>query len=271
MRELVEGALPQLDLGPTPELRWVKPTTLSVDDTYQRNLTRKSRKLISKLILNFSWSKMKPPIVVDTNGILHCIDGQHTAIAAATLQIPQIPIFVVSAQSQKERAGAFVAHNRDRLVLSPLDLYRAKQAQGDKDALDTAEACRRAGVHIKIINQTTARIDVGDTMAVATVQRLVKRQGLDKAVAVLEALVKGGRAPISASEIDAVEAAMCMIRPQTTVPEMSRVIQVISDHGVIEAKMEAAIESKPHKHMLFEKYMKILEKQTGVSRALAAS
>jgi hypothetical protein len=87
---------------------------------------------------------------------------------------------------------------------------------------------------------------------------------------VLEALVKGGRAPIGASEIDATEAAMLLVRPATTVDEMAATIRAVSDHGVMEAKMDAAHQGKPHKHALFNRYIAILEKQTGVVRAIAS-
>jgi hypothetical protein len=112
--------------------------------------------------------------------------------------------------------------------------------------------------------------NIGDTMAVATIQRLVKRRGRDKAKSVMDALVKGGRAPIVAAEIDAVEAIMMMVRPETTVDEMAKVLQVGSDMLMLKAKMQAASDEKPHKHVLFNMYMDLLEKQTGVVRAVAS-
>lgn len=269
MRELMPGVIPVPELGQAPELRWVAPASLLVDETYQRDLGESSRRLIRKLIKEFAWRKMKPPIVVETESGLHCIDGQHTAIAAATIGIPQIPVFVVGAVTLLERADSFVAHNKDRIAMTPLDIYRARLAAGDPDAHDVKNACERAGVTLKIINQQS-RVDIGDCMSVGKVQGLVKRQGPKKARMVLEALVKGGRAPIGAAEIDATEAAMLLVRPATTVEEMATAITAVGDHGVVEAKMEAALDGKPHKHMLFHAYMKVLEKQTGVPRALAS-
>lgn len=267
MYDLIEGDLPELDLGQSPELRWVPPQSLLVDEAYQRDLTPRSKRLIKSLVRNFAWRKMKPPIVVDTASGLHCVDGQHTAIAAATRKIPTIPVFVVGAATMMERADSFVAHNRDRITMTPMDIYRAKIASGDPDALDVVRVCERAGVSLKLFNPNS-RIDIGDSMSVGTIQRLVKRQGVQKARMVLEALVKGGRAPIGAAEIDATEAAMLLVRPATTIDEMASTIRAVSDHGVIEAKMHAAGDGKPHKHALFTAYMKVLERQTGVQRAL---
>src|SRR4051812_38737643 len=82
-----------------PMLQWVKPTELYVDETYQRDLSRKSLSLIKKLAKEFDWSHFKPPIVVQAGREQHIIDGQHTAIAAATVGVPTIPIFVVHAEA----------------------------------------------------------------------------------------------------------------------------------------------------------------------------
>lgn len=268
MPSLIDGKV-SVDFGQRPELQWIDPASLLVDEAYQRNLSKRSLNVIKVVIKNFAWRKMKPPIVVSTEGKLHCVDGQHTAIAAATLNLVEIPVFVVGAASLAERADAFVAHNRDRVAMTPMDVFRARLAAMDADALDVESVCRRAGVSLKLINPTS-KIMVGDSASVGTIQRLVKRQGVIKARMVLEALVVGGRAPIGSAEIHAVEAAMVLVRPATTIPEMAAAIRSLSDHGVIEAKMLAATEGKPHKHLLFEAYMNVLEKQTGVPRALAS-
>lgn len=269
MRELLVDKEPESDLGQKPELRWIAPTDILVDASYQRDLTDRSRHLIRRAALEFAWRKMKPPICVDTEDGLHCVDGQHTAIAAATRGLEAIPVFVVGGTTVQERADSFVAHNRNRIVMTSMDVFRAKCAAMDPDALDVANVCRRAGVNLKIGNQQ-ARVDIGDCAAIGKISGLVKRQGVQKARMVLEALVQGGRAPIGAAEIDATEAAMLLVRPQTTTEEMTRVIRALSDHGVIEAKAIAASDGKPHKHVLFEKYIELLEKQTGVHRVAAA-
>lgn len=249
-----------VDLGARPELRWVAPSSLLVDEAYQRGLGRRSLRLIKELVHSFAWRKMKPPIVVEVEGGLHVVDGQHTAIAAATLQVPEIPVFVVEAATVQERAEAFVGHNRDRIVMAPLDVYRAKVAAGDPDAVDVEAVCRRAGVRLRQINQN-AKILAGDTMAVGTVERLVKRRGVIRARMVLEAFVKAERGPISAPEIDAVEAIMVVGRPSLSPELMARAIHALGDHGVIRSKMLAASERCPQKHVLYRMYMELLEKQ----------
>lgn len=77
------------------------------------------------------------------------IDGQHTAIAAASHpDIALIPVMVVEAVDQAERAGAFIGHNRDRLNITPMQMHYAAVAAGDEDALTVEQVCARAGVKI---------------------------------------------------------------------------------------------------------------------------
>lgn len=256
-----EGIAPApVDLGQRPELRWVAPTSLLVDEGYQRDLGKRSYGLIRAMMQNFAWRKMKPPIVVEVGSGLHCVDGQHTAIAAASIKVPQIPVFVVGAASLGERADSFVAHNRDRIVMQPLDIYRARIAAGDEEAVDCANVCQRAGVRIRQI-QPGGKIMVGDTGAVGTIQRLVRRRGVQKSRMLLEAFVVGGRGPITPAEIDAAEALMIVLRPTTTTEQLARVVRALGDRGVMEAKMKAMAEQKPQKHVLLATYAAMLDKQ----------
>jgi hypothetical protein len=254
------------DLGKRPELRWVKPTTLLVDDNYQRDLGKRSYSLIRGMMQNFAWRKMKPPIVVEVAGGLHCVDGQHTAIAAASLGIEEIPVFIVGGETLSERADSFVAHNRDRIVMAPLDVYRAKIAAGDPDALDCARVCRLAGVRIRQI-QPAGRNLVGDTGAVGTIQRLVKRRGVSKSRELLSAFVLAGRGPITPAEIDAAEALMMVSRPTATAEQLAKIVKAIGDHGVVEARMRSMTEKKPHKFILLQSYIAVFDRQNGHARA----
>jgi hypothetical protein len=249
-----------VDLGQRPELRWVSPTSLLVDEGYQRDLGKRSYALIKGIMKSFAWRKMKPPIVVEVAGGLHCVDGQHTAIAAASINVLEIPVFVVGAASIGERADSFVAHNRDRVVMQPLDIYRARVASGDPDAVDCANVCQRAGVRLRQIGPGS-KIMVGDTGAVGTIQRMVARRGVQKSRMILQAFVIGGRGPITPAEIDAAEALMLVLRPATTMEQLARVIRAIGDRGVIESKMKAMAEQKPQKHVLLATYAAMLDKQ----------
>lgn len=78
---LPEGMIRQQDLGKKPELIWVAPTALLVDETYQRDLSKRSISLLKKVVENFRWNRMKPPIVVRAGG----------AFTSSTGNIPRSP------------------------------------------------------------------------------------------------------------------------------------------------------------------------------------
>lgn len=130
------------------EFRMVNPRDLYVDSKYQRDLTKKSYNLISRIIRKWDWKKFKPPIVsVDENGVLCVIDGQHTSIGAATNKnISEIPVFVVPMGSQIERAQSFVGHNTERLAVSGISKFRARLEACDDDAVGVDLALRNSGV-----------------------------------------------------------------------------------------------------------------------------
>ena len=68
-----------------PDVRWVDPRSLLIEGDYQRDLSRKSVDLIRRMATGWDWAAMKPPICAETaDGALVIIDGQHTAIGAAS-------------------------------------------------------------------------------------------------------------------------------------------------------------------------------------------
>src|SRR5690348_4235835 len=104
---------PSMAATSDPNFEWVEPKTLLVEDKYQRQLSKESITLIRRIISGWDWAKFKPPIVAPTNDGLEVIDGQHTAIAAASHPgIERIPVMVIDAAAMEDRARAFVAHNR---------------------------------------------------------------------------------------------------------------------------------------------------------------
>lgn len=235
----LNGLKPAEVCGPLPELMWLPPTSLLVDGTYQRDLSDRSMRLVRRMIECFAWSRMKPPIVVKSGpATFHIVDGQHTAIVAASLSIAQIPVYVVTADDMVERAQAFVGHNRDRVMVSQFDIYRALLAAGDPDAQDVDNVCRRAGVRIRQISPSSA-IAEGDTAAINTVRALVKRRGVIGARKVLQCLVKAMRAPISAAEMHAAEEVICIARPTVDLEALSAVIRIEGSDGLAKAHARA--------------------------------
>lgn len=245
-------------LGERPSLIWVKPTDLYVDGTYQRDLSRRSFKLIAKMVEEFAWDRMKPPIVVEEDGKRHVIDGQHTAIAAATLFVPEIPVFVVQAAGIDRRARAFVGHNTDRITVHPMDIYRALVTSGDEDAVTVQQVCKRAGVRLRHVTANTA-IAEGDCAAVGTVRQVVKARGAMRSRQILEVLVKAKRAPITASEIKAVEYVLCVATPDIDLDRLSRIIRIDGDAGLMAAQSHNKLTKLPVWKALIERWRRSLK------------
>lgn len=203
------GAEPDAAAGASPEFRWAAPTELLVDEAYQRGLSRGSIELIRKIVNGWDWNRFKPPVVAETAEGLEVIDGQHTAIAAATHPaIEKIPVMVVLAESLADRAKSFVGHNRDRLTLSQVSIHYANVAAGDEDALTVQQVCERAGVKLLRFPPGNGEFKRGESLAIAAVRALVNRRGAMRARVVLQVLAEARCAPVRADGIKAVDVLM---------------------------------------------------------------
>jgi hypothetical protein len=206
------GVKPNLDIGPLPWTEWVRPEQLYVNESYQRNLSERSITLIRKIISGWEFARSKPPIVApmgeDAKGqrIFDVIDGQHTAIAAASH--PQVGFILVQVNPITERAkmaAAFVGHNRDRLGVTATQMHYAAIAAGDEDALTIEQVCARAGIKVLRTQPGAGYFKPRTTMAVRVIKLLCDRRGAMGARRVLQILADAGCAPILASQIRAVE------------------------------------------------------------------
>lgn len=191
-------------VGPPPEVRWVDPRGLLIEDGYQRTLSERSAALIHRIVTEFDWRAFKPPIVAETEGgRLAVIDGQHTAIGAASHpEVGRIPVLVVAASEMIDRAKAFLRHNRDRVAMTPMQIHHAAVAAGDEVAVALSEAADRAKV--RILRSPSASPRVGDTMAVSTLRTICERRGVGFTARVLRILAEAGQCPIDATSIKAV-------------------------------------------------------------------
>lgn len=210
LRAITALALPDVKPCPIetspPALRLVNPTSLCVDESYQRGLSERSIRLIRKIVAEWSWTAFKPPVVVDVDGHLEVIDGQHTAIAAVTHGgIDVLPVLIVLADNHETRASAFVRHNRDRIQVTATQLHNAMVAAGDEDALTVAQVCERAGIKILRNPPPMAKFKPGETLAVATIKSLVGRRHAAGARRVLDVCRSTGAAPVPAHMIKAIE------------------------------------------------------------------
>lgn len=210
VRALGAASLRDLEISPTqtaaPTFEWVRPEMLLVDESYQRGLSARSIRLVRKIVSGWDWRRYKPPVVSLTPEGLEVIDGQHTAIAAASHPaIAEIPVMVVDAPDRAARAGAFIGQNRDRLGITEMQLHAAALAAGLDEALTLDAVCRRAGVKVLRATPGTGRFWPGETVAVSAIRTLVRRRDPAGAAKVLDVLTRAQRAPISSAQIKAVD------------------------------------------------------------------
>lgn len=199
--------VPRPAKGSRPIVIEVRPADLLVDESYQRGLSRRSLKLVARMVEQWDWSAYKPPTLVRVGGDLHVIDGQHTAIAAATRgDIDLLPAFLVEAAEVADRARAFVGINHDRVAVTPLQLHHALALSGDEDALTINQVCARAGAVVLRGPPINGSYVVGDIVCIDAIRRLIMRRHALGARRVLEVTVKAKLAPISRSSILAVDA-----------------------------------------------------------------
>lgn len=187
-----------------PYLTEVNPYELLVDEDYQRNLSAKSLKLIARIAAEWSWSKFKTPNVAKTErGAYLVTDGQHTAIAAVTRgDIPLLPVLVSENLTVAQQAHAFVGINRDRLGITPAQLFKAEVASGDQVSLGLLTTLEAAG--ITVLAQPKGDYEVGDTMAVSSFKVMYNRLTTTQFNLVLETCVNARLAPISAAFVKAI-------------------------------------------------------------------
>lgn len=208
-KDSMRGVTPSEIVADEPTFEWVQPRDLFVEEDYQRDLSQNSIKLIRRIVENFNWSRFKAPIccrLPETGDALVVIDGQHTAIASATHPtVGTIPVMVIAGENIRERAKAFVGHNRDRLALTQMAIFHAEAAGGDPTAVMIEQACEAAGA--KILHHAVNlrnKLPAGQTIAVGTIRKIAQRDGAAMVTRVMRLLTKAGRGPIKADEIAAV-------------------------------------------------------------------
>jgi hypothetical protein len=202
-RQVAALALPprttRARIGDPPEARLVSPRSLYIEDAYQRRLSGKSKRLIFKIVAEWDWAKFKPPICAETPDGLFVIDGQHTAIAAATHGcIPLIPVVVTKTDLQQHRAAAFVAHNRDRVAMTPYDIFYGELAAGSGAAAAIQKIATEAGCVIPRYQPQKLQAKPGTITAVNEMMVIYKGAGPARLEKIMRILGSSKLTPITA-------------------------------------------------------------------------
>lgn len=176
--------------GPAPFLDWIETDKLVVDMTYQREIGRRGATNVMQIAENFDWSKFTPVIVAPVEGGQFAIvDGQHRTTAALLRGQKKVPCQVVQADRAKQ-AAAYAAVNGNITKTTAQQLYHAKLAAGDSEALALAEVCAAAGVEIVRRNLVQSNLKPGQTQAVGAIKRCYGLYGRDTLITALQCITQ---------------------------------------------------------------------------------
>lgn len=201
-----EAELPPV--GPLPEIIWVDPRSLVVDERYQRSLSRRSLALIRQIATGWDWAKFTPPICSRLpDGRLAVDDGQHTSIGAASHPgVTSIPVLVTHSVELEERAASFLAHNTAKLGMTAMQLHHAAVAAGDPVAVGVQRAADAVG--IAVLRSQPQRFPPSSTIAVSALAAVYRRVGEAGLVRVLTVLKPVKLTPIGQAHLRAVTAVL---------------------------------------------------------------
>lgn len=169
-------------VAPPPKLAWLALDQLVVDEAYQRGLSHRSLAMIRKIVATWSWSAFKPLSVArNADGLYEVIDGQHTAIAAATHgAIETLPCVVLTLEHASERASAFVEINTNRIALTAFAVHRAKVAAGDEIAVGIDQVLAETGFELAEAYSSKDMHPDNVLTGIGTLHKIVRNSGLPR-------------------------------------------------------------------------------------------
>jgi hypothetical protein len=222
-------------------VRVVRPTDLQVEPAYQRDLSGRSISLIRKIVTGWDWAKFKPPVCAETAAGLFVIDGQHTAIAAASHPgIQTIPVLVVGAEKVERRADAFVAHNRDRLAMSAFQILHAEAVAGAPEAKAILESVTRAGGSIPRSPPPRDQAKPGQIVAAGELRAIHRALGPAMLERIVRIAVGAGCAPITTTILRALRMLVAEPRFKGQAPDAALQVALGSMQNVEAASMRHA-------------------------------
>jgi ParB-like nuclease domain len=185
---------PAADLGPKPELAWIRLDQLFIDPKYQRSVREDGRRNIKRIVERFRWSYFSPLIVSRRGPDRYAvIDGQHRGIGGVTHGgVKTVPCLIIDA-TQEEEAMAFAIINGQVTSMLPGQIYYARLAGNDPKALAVDAVCRAADVTIlKWSKGQAGKSAVGETFAIGTIERCLEVHGRDVLITALQLVTQTG-------------------------------------------------------------------------------
>jgi len=176
--------------GPAPILEWIAIERLLVDTEYQREIGRRGATNVIQIAEHFDWSKFAPVIVAPVEGGRFAIvDGQHRTTAAMLREIKEVPCQVVQADRAKQ-AAAYAAVNGNITKTTAQQLYHARLAANDPEALDISSICSSAEVEVLRRNVPLSEMKVGQTQAIGALTRCAKLYGRETLITALQCITQ---------------------------------------------------------------------------------
>lgn len=166
--------------GTLPSLDWLPINALIVDQRYQRDAKRKvSLDHVIKIAEAFSWRYFQPPTVAPIGGGQYAIlDGQHRFDACRLVDgIDKVPCYIVEAPEIRDQAKTFVAVNTTRMAVNSCQLFHAKVAAGDPDALHVKAVLDEAGLSVPRNSLNRGDIKPMQTLATGQILKLLHLYG----------------------------------------------------------------------------------------------
>lgn len=131
------------------KFRWIPKGIIGVDRTYQRNTVKAN--IIKKIARDFDWRKFGVVLVSERkDGSLVAFDGQHRLEAAKLIdQIRDVPCLIFDSSTVTQEASGFVGVNRDRVLVTSIDKYRASVVAEDERAMNAESVMQTLGLEVR--------------------------------------------------------------------------------------------------------------------------
>lgn len=229
------------DPGLAPEVVHLTLSQLRVNDEYQRSLSKASLSRIRKMAKAWDWSSYKAVTVArtDDEAVFEIIDGQHTAMAAASNgSVHILPCLLVSAATLQEKARSFIGINTAKVGLTPANIYKGQVAAEDPVAVAVSKALEATGCRVVDLPPAKGQYAVGDTMAIGTLLMIAKARGGERLTTLLEMCKAAGCVPIGSKMVKALNLAL-PLEPKAADAAKAPLIRIVKGQGAARLEMIA--------------------------------
>lgn len=140
------------------EFVWINKLDLAIDDGYQRDAI--SMEKVFKIAREWSWIALGALIVSDRgeDGYF-VIEGQHRLLASLKRSdVYALPCLVFKVETRKSESEAFRRINRERRMVAPIDVFKARVFEGDETAMFINETLANTGFKVSKDGKTKGSV-----------------------------------------------------------------------------------------------------------------